>query len=80
MCDFAVCSSEAYKKYKSKDAYKVTGVANIQKEIMTNGPVEVGFTVYGDFMKYKSGTAPSHLPAVVLRWSPNGAHFEVCGE
>jgi len=50
------CSdSEAYKKYKSKDAYKVTGVANIQKEIMTNGPVEVGFTVYGDFMKYKSG-------------------------
>merc|ERR1711904_115229 len=31
------CSdSEAYKKYQSKDAYKVTGVANIQKEIMTN--------------------------------------------
>jgi len=47
--------SEPFKKYKSKDAYKVTGVANIQKEIMTNGPVEVAFTVYGDFMKYKSG-------------------------
>jgi cathepsin B len=50
------CSDgEPYKKYKAKDAYQVKGVANIQKEIMQNGPVEVAFKVYGDFMKYKSG-------------------------
>ena len=27
----------------------------IQKEIMTNGPVEGAFTVYSDFPSYKSG-------------------------
>lgn len=30
-------------------------VANIQTEIMTNGPVEAAFTVYSDFPSYKSG-------------------------
>ncbi|UJR32386.1 hypothetical protein I4U23_019848 [Adineta vaga] len=37
----------------------------IQTEIMKNGPVEAGFTVYSDFLAYKSGvykhTAGSHL-------------------
>ena len=28
---------------------------NIKYEIMTNGPVEAGFTVYEDFPLYKSG-------------------------
>lgn len=32
-----------------------SNVAAIQKEIMTNGPVEAAFTVYGDFPSYKSG-------------------------
>ena len=30
-------------------------VSQIQKEIMTNGPVEGSFTVYADFPSYKSG-------------------------
>jgi cathepsin B len=30
-------------------------VAQIQTEIMTNGPVEAAFTVYADFPSYKSG-------------------------
>jgi len=30
-------------------------VTQIQTEIMTNGPVEVAFTVYADFESYKSG-------------------------
>jgi len=30
-------------------------VAAIQTEIMTNGPVEADFTVYSDFVNYKSG-------------------------
>ena len=37
-------------------AYSVgSDVARIQTEIMTNGPVEGGFTVYADFPSYKSG-------------------------
>ena len=31
-------------------------VSQIQKEIMTHGPVEGAFTVYADFPTYKSGT------------------------
>ena len=43
------------KHYASK-AYSVrSNVAQIQTEIMTNGPVEGAFTVYADFVNYKSG-------------------------
>jgi hypothetical protein len=39
-----------------RDAYSVkNNVQNIQQEIMTNGPVEGAFTVYEDFIHYKSG-------------------------
>ena len=44
-----------YKKYKSQDFYRLASVADIQKAIMTNGPVEAGFMVYKSFMSYKSG-------------------------
>lgn len=30
-------------------------VEGIQKEIMTNGPVEAAYTVYEDFYQYKGG-------------------------
>jgi cathepsin B len=30
-------------------------VADIQTEILTNGPVEASFNVYEDFLTYKSG-------------------------
>jgi len=36
-------------------AYGVSGVTNIQNDIQTNGPVEAAFTVYQDFLTYKSG-------------------------
>jgi len=35
--------------------FGITGVSQIQTEIMTNGPVEAAFTVYADFPSYKSG-------------------------
>jgi len=44
----------AAKNFGSR-AYGVSGVANIAKEISTNGPVEAAFTVYQDFLTYKSG-------------------------
>lgn len=46
---------EADKHYGAK-AYSVDrNVRNIQKEIMTNGPVEGAFTVYEDLILYKDG-------------------------
>jgi len=43
-------------RYYASSAYSVSSsVAEIQKEIMTNGPVEVAFDVYEDFATYKSG-------------------------
>lgn len=42
------------KRFGSK-SYSVSQVEQIQKEIMTNGPVEAAFTVYEDLLAYKSG-------------------------
>lgn len=43
-------------KHHGASAYSIANnVAKIQTEIMTNGPVEVSFTVYNDFLTYKSG-------------------------
>ena len=48
-------SGEEWKKYKVSSYSSFKGVAAIKKEIMTYGPVQTGFTVYEDFMSYKSG-------------------------
>lgn len=37
------------------DEYADDVIGNIQVEIMTYGPVEATFTVYADFLSYKSG-------------------------
>jgi cathepsin B len=43
-------------KHFGKTAYSVSSnVADIQTEIYTNGPVEGAFTVYEDFLAYKTG-------------------------
>uniref|UniRef100_A0A1B6C2V6 Peptidase C1A papain C-terminal domain-containing protein n=2 Tax=Clastoptera arizonana TaxID=38151 RepID=A0A1B6C2V6_9HEMI len=43
-------------KHYGQSAYSVNGgEEQIKKEIMTNGPVEGSFTVYADFVSYKSG-------------------------
>jgi len=40
----------------ASDAYNVdSSVSAIQTEIMTHGPVEAAFSVYADFLAYKSG-------------------------
>jgi len=42
--------------YFGESAYGVSSnVEKIQREIMTNGPVEAALTVYADFVNYKSG-------------------------
>jgi len=41
--------------HKGKTAYSAQGEANIMAEITSNGPVETAFTVYADFLTYRSG-------------------------
>eukprot|EP00741_Cyanophora_paradoxa_P005715 tig00000940_g5539.t1 len=48
----------AFVTYKASGFYKVGGPGNVEAimtEIYTNGPVQAGYTVYADFMSYKSG-------------------------
>jgi len=55
------CSESKYGKSYSDDktkasqAYSVSGVEKIKNELMTKGPLAVAFTVYEDFVAYKSG-------------------------
>jgi len=52
-----------FKKHKAKNAKGVCSIFDatnkcqdkIKQELIDNGPIEVGFTVYQDFMSYKSG-------------------------
>jgi len=57
-------------KQKAASAYAIHGVANMQKEIMTNGPVQVAFNVYKSFMSYKSGVYKKHFYELI----PEGGH------
>lgn len=41
-------------------AYAVRGSANMATEISTHGPIEAAFTVYEDFLQYKSGVYIHH--------------------
>jgi len=42
-------------KRKGKKSYTVAGEENMKTELATNGPFEVAFQVYEDFMSYSSG-------------------------
>lgn len=42
-------------RIKGSKSYGVSGEESYQRELMTNGPFEVSFTVYADFLTYKSG-------------------------
>merc|ERR1711982_160570 len=55
------CSDDGYSgsysddKQKAASSYSVRGESQIMQELVTNGPMYVAFTVYGDFPTYKSG-------------------------
>merc|ERR1712107_184686 len=53
-----------------KSVYAINGVVNMQKEIMTNGPIQVAFMVYKSFMSYKSGVYKKHW----YEFIPEGGH------
>merc|ERR1712187_120951 len=54
----------------SKSVDAINGVANMQKEIMTNGPIQVAFKVFKSFMTYKSGVYKKHF----WEFLPEGGH------
>jgi len=41
--------------YQVSDTYNLNSVSDMQTDIMTKGPVEACFSVYEDFLSYKSG-------------------------
>jgi cathepsin B len=43
------------KFYHAEDSYRLTGEAAMMEDMMTYGPLEVGFRVYQDFYNYKKG-------------------------
>ncbi|RWS01395.1 putative cathepsin B-like cysteine protease form 1 [Dinothrombium tinctorium] len=59
-CVDGYSKSYQHDKHYGKHAYSVSGILNIQAEILKNGPVEADFTVYDDFLSYKSGVYQRH--------------------
>jgi len=64
--DSKYTTSYSSDKKRASSAYSVSGVEKIQTEIMTNGPVTGGFTVYEDFVVYKKGVYQVYPFAHVL--------------
>ena len=65
-CEPGYNVSYADDKHRSISTYKIIqDEQEIQKEIMTNGPVEGAFTVYADFPNYKSGVY-QHMSGAAL--------------
>jgi len=69
------------------NAYDVGGnVSGIQSDLMTNGPVEACFTVYADFVNYKSGVYQYQTGAAlgghcikIIGWGvENGTPYWLC--
>jgi len=54
-CQSACTGTGKFTKYTANSAGSFTKPAAIKAEIMTNGPIETGFTVYQDFMSYTGG-------------------------
>lgn len=71
---------------KSTSAYSVSGEKNIMQELYDNGSVEASFTVYEDFLSYKSGiyqyVAGSYLGGHAIKiigWGvENGVKYWIC--
>jgi cathepsin B len=69
-CPSKCVDSESFSRQKATGGYAITGVPNMQKEIMTHGPIQVAFKVYKSFMSYKSGVYQKHFWELM----PEGGH------
>jgi len=48
-------NKQPWKVYQIGNTYNLDSVEDMQKDIMTKGPIEACFSVYEDFLSYKSG-------------------------
>jgi len=68
---FSQCKESGYKnsygqdKVKAASSYSISGVKNIQSDIMQYGSVSADFTVYGDLPTYSSGVYQHHSSQVL---------------
>jgi len=69
-CPAKCADSESFTRQRATGGYAINGVPNMQKEIMTHGPIQVAFKVYKSFMAYKSGVYQKHFWELV----PEGGH------
>jgi len=69
-CRTSCVDSESFTRTKAKSVYAINGVANMQKDMMANGPIQVAFKVYKSFMSYKSGVYTKHF----WEFLPEGGH------
>ena len=73
-------------KRKGKSSYTIIGEENMKTELATNGPFEVAFTVYEDFMSYSSGIyhhttggyEGGHAVKLVGYGEENGEKYWIC--
>jgi len=69
-CRATCVDSEAFTRTQAVSTYAIKGVANMQKEMSANGPIQVAFKVYSSFMSYKSGVYHKHF----WEFRPEGGH------
>jgi len=55
---------------KASSSYAIDGVEHMQQDIMTKGPIQIGFKVYASFMSYQSGVYKKHADEMI----PEGGH------
>merc|ERR1712217_632848 len=63
-------------KTKASTAYAINGVTNMQKDIMTNGPIQVAFKVYKSFCE---STHSGHVLCSVQACGLGRLLFELVG-
>jgi len=87
-CPKSCTGSGAWVKYHCKAGTTVTArtISGIQSEIQARGPMETGFTVYSDFMNYKSGiyqhktgiSEGGHAVKIVGWGTSGGINYWIC--
>lgn len=76
-------NGEEWKKHKATGVKRISGVQAIKQNLVSGGPIHTGFTVYEDFMQYKSGiyqytsgsSLGGHAVVVVGYGSENGTDY-----
>jgi len=69
-CETKCVDGSAFSRTKASSSFAVNGNSNLQKELMTNGPIQVAFKVYKSFMSYKSGVYQKSF----WEFTPEGGH------